>query len=142
MQCCVWVRTQTAYCGETRASLLRLGSWWVGSCQTARHSCRAHLRFETRSALNPRVSGWKSRGRVSMLVGSTYLLTPWCRVLLEQLTGLQLVKKFRKIAFINLTRKNTQLSGGCFRAQFDIPFGPGFSANRLSVHTYSLASPL
>jgi len=25
---------------------------------------------------------------------STYLLTPWCRVLLERLTGLQLVKKF------------------------------------------------
>ena len=25
---------------------------------------------------------------------STYLLTPWCRVLIEQLTGLQLVKKF------------------------------------------------
>ena len=24
----------------------------------------------------------------------TYLLTPWCRVLLEQLTGLQLIKKF------------------------------------------------
>ena len=24
----------------------------------------------------------------------TYLLTPWCRVLLEQLTGVQLVKKF------------------------------------------------
>ena len=24
----------------------------------------------------------------------TYLLTPWCRILLEQLTGLQLVKKF------------------------------------------------
>ena len=24
----------------------------------------------------------------------SYLLTPWCRVLLEQLTGLQLVKKF------------------------------------------------
>jgi hypothetical protein len=24
----------------------------------------------------------------------TYLLTPWCRVLLEQLTGLQLAKKF------------------------------------------------
>ena len=24
----------------------------------------------------------------------TYLLTPWCRDLLEQLTGLQLVKKF------------------------------------------------
>ena len=26
----------------------------------------------------------------------TYLLTPWCRVLLEKLTGLQLVKKFPK----------------------------------------------
>ena len=25
---------------------------------------------------------------------STYLLTPWCRVLLEKLTGLQLIKKF------------------------------------------------
>jgi len=25
---------------------------------------------------------------------STYLFTPWCRVLLEKLTGLQLVKKF------------------------------------------------
>ena len=27
-------------------------------------------------------------------MASSYLLTPWCRVLLEQLTGLQLVKKF------------------------------------------------
>ena len=27
----------------------------------------------------------------------TYLLTPWCRVLLEKLTGLQLVKKFPAI---------------------------------------------
>jgi len=24
----------------------------------------------------------------------TYLLTPWCKVLIEKLTGLQLVKKF------------------------------------------------
>ena len=28
------------------------------------------------------------------MVIATYLLTPWCRVLLEKLTGLQLVKKF------------------------------------------------
>ena len=28
------------------------------------------------------------------VISSTYLLTPWCRVLLEKLTGLQLVKKF------------------------------------------------
>jgi len=33
--------------------------------------------------------------------------------------------RIRKIAFINLTRKDTTLSGGCFRVQFDIPFGPG-----------------
>ena len=29
-----------------------------------------------------------------MINDETYLLTPWCRVLLEQLTGFQLVKKF------------------------------------------------
>ena len=31
---------------------------------------------------------------ISWWMHVTYLLTPWCRVLLEQLTGLQLVKKF------------------------------------------------
>ena len=31
---------------------------------------------------------------IGMLYLLTYLLTPWCRVLLEKLTGLQLVKKF------------------------------------------------
>jgi hypothetical protein len=30
----------------------------------------------------------------STIQSRQYLLTPWCRVLLEQLTGLQLVKKF------------------------------------------------
>ena len=30
----------------------------------------------------------------SLITFRTYLLTPWCRVLLEKLTGLQLVKKF------------------------------------------------
>ena len=34
---------------------------------------------------------WKKQTHTYLL---TYLLTPWCRVLLEQLTGLQLVKKF------------------------------------------------
>ena len=33
-------------------------------------------------------------GKVRELSLLTYLLTPWCRVLLEKLTGLQLVKKF------------------------------------------------
>jgi len=37
-----------------------------------------------------------------------YLLTPWCRVLLEQLTGLQLVKKF--LAFHGTPRFITALT--------------------------------
>ena len=47
-----------------------------------------------------------------MLLGSTciltYLLTPWCRVLLEKLTGLQLVKKFP--AFHETRRFITELT--------------------------------
>ena len=31
-------------------------------------------------------------------INNTYLFTPWCRVLLEKLTGLQLVKKFPTIS--------------------------------------------
>ena len=31
---------------------------------------------------------------MSLLLSFTYLLTPWCKVFLEKLTGLQLVKKF------------------------------------------------
>ena len=38
----------------------------------------------------------------------TYLLTPWCRVLLEKLTGLQLVKKFP--AFYGIRRFITVLT--------------------------------
>ena len=38
----------------------------------------------------------------------TYLLTPWCRVLLEKLTGLQLVKKF--LAFHGIRRFITALT--------------------------------
>ena len=44
----------------------------------------------------------------------TYLLTPWCRVLLQQPTGLQLVKKFpafhRKRRFITTLTSVRQLS--------------------------------
>ena len=36
---------------------------------------------------SPCVPVWRGHGHL-------YLLTPWCRVLLEKLTGLQLVKKF------------------------------------------------
>ena len=41
----------------------------------------------------------------------TYLLTPWCRVLLEKLTGLQLVKKFP--AFHRTRRFITTLTSFC-----------------------------
>ena len=41
----------------------------------------------------------------------TYLLTPWCRVLLEKLTGLQLVKKFP--AFHGTRRFITALTSIC-----------------------------
>ena len=41
----------------------------------------------------------------------TYLLTPWCRVLLEKLTGLQLVKKFP--AFHGTRRFITALTSVC-----------------------------
>ena len=42
------------------------------------------------------------------LVYNTYLLTPWCRVLLEKLTGLQLVKK--SLAFHGTRRFITALT--------------------------------
>ena len=41
----------------------------------------------------------------------TYLLTPWCRVLLEKLTGLQLVEKFP--AFYGTRRFITALTSVC-----------------------------
>ena len=45
------------------------------------------------------IFGWKSvreapPPKTFSSSSSTYLLTPWCRVLLEKLTGLRLVKKF------------------------------------------------
>jgi len=50
------------------------------------NSVRKHCRFFSLSEYSP----LKIFGRDENL----YLLTPWCRVLLEKLTGLQLVKKF------------------------------------------------
>ena len=40
------------------------------------------------------VSSTSLKGKSCSVLNRRYLLTPWCRVLLEQLTGLQLVKKF------------------------------------------------
>ena len=39
-------------------------------------------------------AGFKLELSATILFKWSYLLTPWCRVLLETLTGLQLVKKF------------------------------------------------
>ena len=44
-------------------------------------------------------------------IAYTYLLTPWCRVLLEKITGLQLVKKFP--AFHRTRRFITALTSVC-----------------------------
>ena len=42
---------------------------------------------------SPVIAFWFSASE-TLVNPHTYLLTPWCRVLLEKLTGLQLVKKF------------------------------------------------
>ena len=51
-----------------------------------------YLWFPRRAARIPRDPRPVARGFVDIFL--SYLLTTWCRVLLEQLTGLQLVKKF------------------------------------------------
>ena len=67
-----------------------------------RHLLSASEAFPTEWFLQvwEQVKGWWAHVRTVRRVGKqlpsilTYLLTPWCRVLLEKLTGLQLVKKF------------------------------------------------
>ena len=49
-------------------------------------------RLEVSGAVRP--LQWSLSVKVLNCLLSAYLLTPWCRVLLEKLTGLQLVKKF------------------------------------------------
>jgi len=53
----------------------------IAGCSKARGPSASHR--STRHKTGPFTS-----------IDNTYLLTPWCRVLLEKLTGLQLVKKF------------------------------------------------
>ena len=50
----------------------------------------------------------ENRKKETFSLFNLYLLTPWCRVLLEQLTGLQLVKKFP--AFHGIRRFITALT--------------------------------
>ena len=51
----------------------------------------------------------EKKGKPFLVPPYTYLLTPWCRVLPEQLTGLQLVNKFP--AFHGTRRFITALTG-------------------------------
>ena len=57
------------------------------------HELGLHLSFEFNKN---REYSWESviHQKCLNIYLLTYLLTPWCRVLLEKLTGLQLVKKF------------------------------------------------
>ena len=61
-----------------------------------------------RRYLSAKLSGKMSKMALLLRqISHNYLLTPWCRVLLEKLTGLQLVKKFP--AFHGTRRFNTAL---------------------------------
>ena len=86
----------------------------IYSGQTLSWNGRKHLKspaprfIRLRTDLNPFPENWvMAEWAVSLFLYShwnspdamatyllTYLLTPWCRVLLQKLTGLQLVKKF------------------------------------------------
>ena len=58
----------------------------------------------------------EKNSHISMHPLLTYLLTPWCRVLFEKLTGLQLVKKFP--AFHGTRRFITVLTSVCHLSLF------------------------
>ena len=73
------MKRPTTYSTPTSLSLLHPFSSWRHLSEVYRHL--SQLTFENDLNLYS-----------NFLL--TYLLTPWCRVLLEQLTGLQLVKKF------------------------------------------------
>jgi len=68
----------------------------TGICQTDTADCRQQYMFD--KCLLLYVQSWTPddgrKDRPKHVVLLTYLPTPWCRVLLEKLTGLQLVKKF------------------------------------------------
>ena len=63
-----------------------------------------------------RLEGWNARRTVRSHCGCgrpNYLLTPWCRVLLEKLTGLHLVKKFPAFTEPEGSLPHSQASATC-----------------------------
>ena len=53
-----------------------------------------NIYFISAATLNVKASSFQLQYSYPVTCQLTYLLTPWCRVLLQKLTGLQLVKKF------------------------------------------------
>jgi len=60
------------------------------------YNCTLHL-FKDQPEDGPKI-GITCSWNYNLIYLLTYLLTPWCRVLHEKLTGLQLVKKFPRIS--------------------------------------------
>ena len=56
---------------------------------------------------------YKISGKQALVQNNTYLLTPWCRVLLEKLTGLQLVKKVPHFTEPEGSLPHSQASANC-----------------------------
>ena len=79
-----------SHCGqELKYQILCMSSWRSLTTGPYPHPNRLHQRW--RSSASSIIFQYLL---VSLRSSSSYLLTPWCRVLLEKLTGLQLVKKF------------------------------------------------
>jgi hypothetical protein len=74
-----WQVVGSSACSN-KPSVFMQGISWL-AVELLIHGGVGSMQFETEQAIWP-------------LVEWLYLLTPWCRVLLEKLTGLQLVKKF------------------------------------------------
>ena len=72
-------------CGRKFPSLGTIAGGWLGRIIHQNVSCVARWKLPWNLAR-------KSKGFHTLTI--LYLLTPWCRVLLENLNGLQLVKKF------------------------------------------------
>ena len=65
-------------------------------CDVARNMSTKELRIinSTQQSASLEAESFASGQKILWIFWNPYLLTPWCRVLLEKLTGLQLVKKF------------------------------------------------
>ena len=91
--------------------------WGSGSCKNSSRATNAAgtaTKYIGRSRSKP----WETEF-LAFVLTSVYktnlmhLLTPWCRVLLEQLTGLQLVKKFPHFTEPERSLPHSQASATC-----------------------------